>query len=223
MGRFDFTKDLQKGERFSFTKDSGLNRIQVDLTWLPGADLDACAFLLGEDGIIEDDANFVYFKSNTRWLSTNEEDPTEGDFEPYDGAKHKNKKLWRRQTVPVSKDGSVIGAPDDLGDGDEDDDEAGETMYVVLDRVHEDVKEIVFCVAIATEGVTFKDVRNPAILITDSETGDVLCRYNLKEKFSTETAVEAGKLVIDEEGDWSFEAIGEGHDGGIATLADIYA
>ena len=98
MGRFDFTKDLQKGERFSFTKDSGLNRIQVDLTWLPGADLDACAFLLGEDGIIEDDANFVYFKSNTRWLSTNEEDPTEGDFEPYDGAKHKNKKLWRRQT-----------------------------------------------------------------------------------------------------------------------------
>ena len=39
MGRFDFTKDLQKGERFSFTKDSGLNKVQVDLTWLPGADL----------------------------------------------------------------------------------------------------------------------------------------------------------------------------------------
>ena len=54
MGKFDFTKDLQKGERFSFTKDSGLNKVQVDLTWLPGADLDACAFLLGEDGIIEE-------------------------------------------------------------------------------------------------------------------------------------------------------------------------
>ncbi|HRL64551.1 MAG TPA: TerD family protein, partial [Segatella copri] len=44
-----------------------------------------------------------------------------------------------------------------------------------------------------------------------------------KENFSTETAVEAAKLVCNDEGEWEFEAVGEGHDGGMQTLIDIYA
>ena len=37
------------------------------------------------------------------------------------------------------------------------------------------------------------------------------------------TAVEAAKLVCNDEGEWEFEAVGEGHDGGMQTLIDIYA
>lgn len=56
MSRFN----LKKGDRFSLSKESGLNKIQVDLTWKSGADLDASAFLLGADGVIMDDADFVF-------------------------------------------------------------------------------------------------------------------------------------------------------------------
>ena len=62
MSRFD----LKKGERFSFKKDEGLNNLTVTLGWNSGADLDASTFLVGEDGVIEDDANFVYFNSVKR-------------------------------------------------------------------------------------------------------------------------------------------------------------
>lgn len=230
--KFSFKKDLEKGDRFNFNKDEGLNRIMVTLSWtktkVPGTndwiDLDACSFSVGEEGILLNDGDFVYFKSESRWLPSDKDDVTIGDFEPFDKNKYKNKKLWRRETVPVTTDGAVIGSPDDLGDGgDESQETAEEQMHVVLDRVHEDIQEIIFCVAIASENVTFKDVKNPSISIADLDSGEELCRYNLKEAFSTETAVEAGKLVIDEDGNWSFEAIGDGHDGGIATLADIYA
>ena len=62
MARFD----LNKGDRFALDKNSGLSKIQVDLNWKSGADLDATAFLLGEDGVILEDADFVYYKSNFR-------------------------------------------------------------------------------------------------------------------------------------------------------------
>ncbi len=56
MSRFD----LKKGERFSFKKDEALNNLTVTLGWDAGADLDASTFLVGADGVIEDDANIDY-------------------------------------------------------------------------------------------------------------------------------------------------------------------
>ena len=110
--RFDFTIDLDRGGRFDFTKDDGevYSKIQVELTWKSGADLDACAFLLGEDGIILRDEDFIYFKSNSRWmpklpLTDPNCDVTDGDFEPFDMKKHKNRPRWRKMTIPVSADG----------------------------------------------------------------------------------------------------------------------
>ena len=229
--RFDFTKDLDRGGRFDFTKDDGeiYSKIQVELTWKcgPDKDLDACAFLLGEDGIILRDEDFIYFKSNSRWmpklpLTDPNCDVTDGDFEPFDMKKHKNRPRWRKMTIPVSADGSVLGSPDDLGDDDEGE-EASETMHVLIDKISNEIQEIVFCIAIASPGVTFNQVQDPAVLITDVETGNMLCRYNLKNDFGSKTAVEVGKILRDEDGVWQFEAIAEGHDGGIATLADIYA
>ena len=61
------------------------------------------------------------------------------------------------------------------------------------------------------------------VTTTNEETGEELCRYDLKENFSSETAVEAGKLVCNEVGEWEFEAVGQGYTGGMQTLIDMYA
>lgn len=217
MARFQ----IEKGERFSLNKSEGLEKVQVDLNWKSGADLDASAFLVGEDGVIMDDADFVFYNSTQR------ANPKTGEFEPFVKAVHGNKKNWKDKTVPVSADGSVLGSADDLGEGGEDEDEdAGETMHVDLSKVNPKIQEIIFCVTIYhgdKDGVTFGDVREPSITISNEDTGEELCTYNLKEEFSSETAVEAAKLVCNDEGEWEFVAVGEGYDGGMQTLIDMYA
>ena len=96
-------------------------------------------------------------------------------------------------------------------------------MHVDLDKVNPKVTEIVFCVTIYGDGVTFGSVRNPYISILNEENGEELCRYDLKENFSTETAVVAGSLLCNEDGDWNFQAVGQGYTGGMQGLIDIYA
>lgn len=250
--KFDLTKDLQKNDRFPLTKDGdeGYNKIRVDLSWdttgirskhgLEGLDLDACAFLVGEDGVITDDADFVYYKSESRWMpedsrwkdpeQRDDVDVTEGDFAPFDRGVFKTRKRWREETLPISKDASVFGSWDDLGEDVKDGGEAGETMHVVLDKVRDDIAEIIFCVSIypnpdygPVETQTFDKVHDAKIEITDVDTGNILCSYQLDEEFAGKTAVEVGRLAINDEGEWDFVALGEGHEGGMQTLIDIYA
>lgn len=206
MARFE----LKKGDRFTLKKSEGLNNLRVSLGWKAGADLDACAFLLNEDGSITSDADFVFYNSNYREVE-------------FDRGAHGNKKHWREMTRPMSADGAVMGSLDDLGDDDDDNGDASEEMTVDLKKVNPKVMEIVFCVTVYTEGATFGSVNSPYISIVDEDSGNELCRYNLKEKFKSETAVVAGSLLCDEEGEWSFEAVGKGYTGGMQTLIDIYA
>lgn len=209
MSRFN----LNKGDRFRLEKSAGLIHLTVNLGWKSGADLDASAFLLGEDGVILDDADFVYYNSENR-------------SEPFDRQKYGNKKAWRRATVPISKDGSVVGSADDLGEDDDNGEDASEEIHVNLEKVNGKISEIVFCVTIYHGGddkTTFGNVRSPYISIVNDEDGEELCRYALNEQFKSETAVVAGSLICDEEGEWSFEAQGKGYDGGMQTLIDIYA
>lgn len=209
MGRFN----LSKGQSFNLSKETGLSKIKVELGWKAGADLDACAFLLGASGTISNDADFVYYNSENR------------EF-PFDRATFLNKKNWRAQTRPMSADGSVLGSLDDLGDEDDGGDDSSEEMHVDLDKVNPNITEIVFCVTIYngdTSGTTFGSVRNPYIAIINEEDGEELCRYNLNEKFSSETAVVAGSLLCNEDGDWNFQAIGQGYTGGMQGLIDVYA
>ena len=201
---------LNKGDRFTLKKSEGLTNLTVSLGWKGGADLDACAFLLGEDGTILNDADFVFYNSNNR-------------EEEFSRDKFGNKKIWRQQTRPMSADGSVMGSIDDLGDDDDDNGDASEEMTVDLNKVNGKITEIVFCVTIYEEATTFGAVNSPSISIINDEDGEELCRYNLKEKFKSETAVVAGRLLCDEEGEWSFEAVGKGYTGGMQSLIDIYA
>lgn len=209
MGRFN----LEKGERFKLEKSEGLSNIRVELGWKSGADLDASAFLINEDGVINDDADFVFYNSANR-------------EKPYSREEYGSKNAWKSKTKPMSADGSVMGSVDDLGDGDEEEGEdSSEEMTVDLSKVSPKVTEIVFCVTIYhgdKEGVTFGKVRNPYIAIINEDNDEELCHYDLKESFKDETAVVAGSLVLEDD-DWSFVAQGKGYEGGMQTLIDIYA
>ena len=200
MGRFN----LSKGERFKIAKSDGLSKIKVVLDWDSDADLDASTFLCGDEGIILDDAGFVFYNSENR-------------EKPFDRAVYGNKRRWMAETRPMSSDGAVLGSLDDR-DGD-----SGEQIDVNLDKVDPNVCEIVFVVSIHDEGKTFGDVKGAFISVINAENDEELCRYELAEAFTKETALSVAKLVVNEDGDWEFEAVGVGHVGGLETLIDIYA
>ena len=96
-------------------------------------------------------------------------------------------------------------------------------MALDLDKVDPQVSEIVFTTSIHDEGKTFGSVSNATIVIINDETGDELCSYELDEAFTEETAVSVAKLILNDDGEWEFEAVGMGHVGGLETLIDIYA
>ena len=200
MSRFN----LSKGERFSFAKDEGLNKLTVTLGWKGENDLDASTFLVGEDGVIEDEANFVYYNSAKR-------------SEEFDRSKFGNKNAWKKQTRPMSADGSVLGAIDERDGG------STEKVSVNLSKVAPNVCEIVFCASVFNEGITFGDVESPYISIVNDENGEELCRYTLNEQFSGETALVAGCLSVNKDGDWEFKAEGRGILGGLQALVELYA
>lgn len=229
MPRFN----LDKGERFKLIKedDESLNYLRVELSWEGEGDLDAEAFMLTEDGIIDDNADFVFYNSERRTLlfdgTGSELDYMKNVKEaPYDRNQFGSKKNWQAQTAPLSTEGALVGSFDDLGSVDEDDDENGETMRLDLNRVRPGITEIDFTVTIhnpkGRKPITFRDVKNPKIVIIDMETGEEMCSYNLKEKFSSETAVIAGAVKLNDDGDWEFEAVGKGFDGGLQTLVDLF-
>ena len=53
----DFVKSLSIGDELVFDKPE-LTKIRIDLTWA-GTDLDICAFMLGNDGMIHEKADLV--------------------------------------------------------------------------------------------------------------------------------------------------------------------
>ena len=200
MGRFN----LSKGERFKIAKSDGLSKIKVVLDWDSDADLDASTFLCADEGVILDDAGFVFYNSENR-------------EKPFDRTVYGNKRRWMAETRPMSSDGAVLGSLDDR-DGD-----SGEQIDVDLDKVDPNVCEIVFVVSIHDEGKTFGDVKGAFISVINAENDEELCRYELAEAFTKETELSVAKLVVNENGDWEFEAVGVGHVGGLETLIDIYA
>ena len=200
MGRFN----LSKGERFKIAKSEGLSKIKVVLDWNSDADLDASTFLCGDEGVILDDAGFVFYNSENR-------------EKPFDRAVFGNKRKWMAETRPMSSDGAVLGSLDDRNGG------SGEQIDVDLDKVDPNVCEIVFVVSIHDEGMTFGDVKDAFISVVNAVKDEELCRYELNEAFTEETALSVAKLVVNEDGDWEFEAVGVGHVGGLETLIDIYA
>lgn len=179
--------NLEKGQRISM--DKGLSLVGVELGWNPNEgtgfdfDLDASAFMLGENGQIPQQEFFVFYGN---------------------------------QKAP---DSSVESTGDDLIGGE------GETLNVDLTKVSSQIKEIIFTATIykaEARRQNFGQVRNSYIRIYDAKTNTEIARYDLDEDFSVETAVEFGRLYR-HNGEWKFEAIGNGNKGGLQALVNKYA
>ena len=222
----DFDKSISIGDQLVFDKPD-LKTLRLDLTWA-GTDLDICAFLLGEDGMIHDRADLVYFNSQLRWktkkaFDAEDFDPLEGEVSTWakESANFKNQRKWMEATLPISSDGSVIGSWDDMSD----DDECGETMHVLLEEV--DTRKyatIVFAAAVAMDrikaGETFADAHDPVVNIYDAETDELLAEYKLAQQFPGKDVVCFGKVAYDAEKMlWNFEPMADGYKGGMMYLA----
>ena len=106
------------------------------------------------------------------------------------------------------------------GEGEGDD----EQIKVNLSAVPASVEKIDFTVTIyeaEERRQNFGQVSNAFIRVVDESTGTELIRYDLGEDFSIETAVVVGELYR-HNGEWKFNAVGSGFQGGLEALCKNY-
>lgn len=180
--------DLEKGQRI----DVGLEHITLGLGWDPNTrgdeefDLDASAFLLGQNGKLVTDNHFIFYNN-------------------LDGLGHKEPSECGNAAYGVLHTG-------DDPDGQSSDGDDDEVIEVKFQDVPPAVEEIVFVVTIhdfVARNQNFGQVDNSYIRIVDESNGSEIAKYELGEDFSIETAVEFGKLYR-KDSKWKFQAIGEG-------------
>lgn len=106
-----------------------------------------------------------------------------------------------------------------VGDGDD------ETITVNLAALDPEATEVVVCVNIyqgKERGQNFGMVNNAFIRIYDGNSKAEIMKYDLTEDNSKHTAMIMGKLYK-KDGEWKFQAIGEGKDGTIIDISNAYA
>lgn len=185
--------NLSKGQKVDLTKGNpGLKNIMIGLGW------DVNAFDSGADFDL-DAAVFL--------LAEDGKCSSEKDFVFYGNLEHTS--------------GSVKHMGDNLtGQGDGDD----EQVQVDLSSIPANISRIAFTVTIyepESRRQNFGQVSNAFIRIVDESTNTELIRYDLGEDFSIETAVVVGELYRNN-GEWKFNAIGSGFQGGLAALCAHY-
>lgn len=133
--------------------------------------------------------------------------PTDNEFIFYSNKKHSS--------------GSVESMGDNrTGAGDGDD----EQIKVDLSKVPANIEKIAFTCTIYeadSRKQNFGQVNNAYIRILDQTTGEEIVRYDLCEDFSIETAIVVGELYKNN-GEWKFNAIGSGFQGGLAALCNHF-
>ena len=185
--------NLSKGQKVDLTKGNpGLKNIMVGLGW------DVNAFDSGADFDL-DAAAFMVEDSGKC--------PTEKEFIFYGNLEHTS--------------GAIKHMGDNLtGEGEGDD----EQIEVDLTKIPANVSKVPFTCTIyeaETRRQNFGQVSNAFIRIVDESSGTELIRYDLGEDFSIETAVVVGELYR-HNGEWKFNAIGSGFQGGLAALCGHY-
>jgi len=120
-----------------------------------------------------------------------------------------------------STDRSVRHTGDNLtGDGDGDD----EQILVDLSRISSEIQEIIFVVTIheaESRRQNFGQISNALIRLVNEENNSEILRYELDEDYSTETAIEFGKLYR-KDNSWRFQAVGTGYNAGLQSFVDKY-
>ncbi|MDN3583477.1 TerD family protein [Mucilaginibacter flavus] len=122
-----------------------------------------------------------------------------------------------------SPDSSVHHTGDDPSGGNSDGGD-DESINVDLTKVDAKIQEILFVVTIheaQPRRQNFGQVRDSYIRIVDELTGSEVCKYELGEDFSIETAIEFGRLYR-RSGAWKFEASGVGYKEDLAFFLSKY-
>lgn len=185
--------NLSKGQKVDLTKGNpGLKNIMVGLGWDVNAFDSGVAFDL-------DAAAFM--------CGANGKCPADTDFIFYSNLEHSS--------------GSVKHMGDNLtGEGEGDD----EQIQIDLSKIPANIEKVAFTVTIydaENRKQNFGQVSNAFIRIVDEATNTELIRYDLGEDFSIETAVVVGELYRNN-GEWKFNAIGSGFQGGLRALCGHY-
>ena len=184
---------LAKGQKVDLTKGRpGLKNILVGLGW------DVNKYDGGKDFDLD---------SSVFMLGANSKVRSDADFIFYGNLKHES--------------GAVEHCGDNLtGKGDGDDEE----IKIDLSKIPADVEKIDFTVTIyeaEQRKQNFGQVENAFIRVVNADNNEELIRYDLGEDFSVETAVVIGELYRNK-GEWKFNAIGSGFEGGLASLGRNY-
>ena len=184
---------LSKGQRIDLTKnDPTLQKIVIGLGW------DVKSFDGGQD--FDLDASIFLLDESGKCRN-------ELDFIFYNNLQ--------------SQDGSVIHTGDNrTGEGEGDD----EQIKIDLAKVPSDVSRIAITVTIHDAEVrrqNFGQIANAFVRLVNEDTDVETLRFDLGEDFSIETAVVFCELYR-HSGDWKFNAIGSGYQGGLAALVNAY-
>ena len=183
---------LKKGQKIDLTKDNNLLKAIIGLGWDTNRydggsefDLDASAFLVGENGKTQNDHDFIY----------------------YNNLNHPS--------------GGVVHTGDNrTGEGEGDD----EQIVIEFGKVPANIHRIAMTVTIhdaEARSQNFGQVSNAFVRVVNEETGVELMRYDLTEEYSIETAMVVCELYR-HNGEWKFNAIGSGFQGGLAALCTNY-
>lgn len=184
---------LQKGQKVSITKENpGLSKLLVGIGWDINQfdtggdfDLDSAAFLLGENGTVTKQEDFVFFGN----------------------MKHPSEAI---EHMGDNRTG--------VGEGDD------EIIKIDLSKIPANIQKVVFTVTIyeaEARRQNFGQINNAYVRIVDEAKQEEILRYDLGEDFSIETAAVFGELYKNN-GEWKFNAIGSGYQGGLAALCNNY-
>ena len=184
---------LSKGQKVSLTKDNpGLQKVIVGLGW------DLNRYDTGGDFDLD---AAVFMLTDSGKVSRQE------DFVFYGN--------------PKDPSGAVQHMGDNrTGEGEGED----EQILIDLSKVPDNITKIAITVTIYdAEGrrQNFGQVNNSFIRLYNEQNNQELLRYDLEEDFSIETAAVFGELYK-HNGEWKFNAIGSGYQGGLAALCAGY-
>lgn len=187
------TISLSKGQRIDLTKTNpGLAKVVVGLGW------DTNKYSGGNDFDLDASAFLLYEDGKAKGAD---------DFVFY------NNKSGGA--------GSVVHTGDNrTGEGDGDD----EQIQVDFSKIPANIHRIGITVTIydyQSRGQNFGQVSNAFVRVVDAATNREIMRYDLGEDFSTETAVVFCEFYR-HGGDWKFQAIGSGFQGGLSALCKNY-
>ena len=188
---------LQKGQRASI--DNSMKMVLVGLGWDPNKydggydfDLDASAFVCGANGKVQSDDDFIFY----------------------------NNPDWRNHTIWSSGDDQSGG---NSSDGDD------EQIFIDFSKIPDYVSKIAITVTIhdaAARRQNFGQVSNAYVRVAKVQNefdtqGETVIQFDLEEEFSIETALVVCEIYR-KNGQWKFNAIASGYQGGLEQLCRVY-